>query len=134
MLSIKHFWAYSLLAGPAYPGLTPSVILAVFRTRTSILSGEHTMNTLHIVAIVWGICVTAFVGLMVYRGTLTQHETDQLFLSETALPIAQEENEEIIRRINFIQPFCAGAGGVAALMSVLVFGIWVAQMVAQSRS
>ena len=93
-----------------------------------------TMNTLHIVAIIWGICVTAFVGLMVYRGTLTQHETDQLFLSESALPIAQEENDEIIRRVNFIQPFCAGAGGVAALMSVLVFGIWVAQLVAASRS
>jgi hypothetical protein len=51
------------------------------------------MNTLHILAIIWGICVTAFVGLMVYRGHLTVHETDQLFLSETALPIAQEENE-----------------------------------------
>ena len=94
----------------------------------------NTMNTLHIVAIIWGICVTAFVGLMVYRATLTQHETDQLFLSETALPIVQEENEKIIRRVNFIQPFCAGAGGVAAVMSMLVFGIWVAQMVAKSRS
>ncbi len=92
------------------------------------------MNTLHIVAIVWGICVTAFTGLMVYRATLTQHETDQLFLSETALPIAQEENEEIIRRVNFIQPFCAGTGGVAALVSVLLFGVWVAQLIAQSRS
>jgi hypothetical protein len=92
------------------------------------------MNTLHIVAVIWGICVTAFVGLMVYRGTLTQHETDQLFLSETALPMAQEENEEIIRRVNYIQPFCAGVGGVAALMTVLVFGVWVAQMVAKSRS
>jgi hypothetical protein len=92
------------------------------------------MNTLHIVAIIWGICVTAFVGLMVYRGTLTQYETDQLFLSESALPIAQEENEKIIRRVNFIQPICAGAGGIAALMSILVFGIWVAQMVAKSRS
>ena len=92
------------------------------------------MNTLHVLAIIWGICVTAFVGLMVYRGTLTQHETDQLFLSEAALPIAQEENEKIIRRVNFIQPFCAGAGGIAALVSLLVFGVWVAQMVALSRS
>ena len=92
------------------------------------------MTTLHIVAIIWGICVTAFVGLMIYRATLTQHETDQLFLSETALPIVQEENEEIIRRVNFIQPYCAGAGGVAALMTVLVVGIWIAQLVAQSHS
>jgi hypothetical protein len=92
------------------------------------------MNTLHIVAIIWGISVTAFIGLMVYRATLTQHETDQLFLSESALPIAQEENEDIIRRVNFIQPYCAGAGAIASLMTILVFGVWVAQMVAKSRS
>jgi hypothetical protein len=123
-----------LLAGPAY--------LQSHSTRDPARyfgPGHHfflgnTMNTLHIVAIIWGICATVFGGLMIYRATLTQHETDQLFLSETALPIAQEENEEIIRRVNFIQPFCAGAGGIAALMTVLVFGIWVAQMVAKSRS
>ena len=92
------------------------------------------MNTLHLLAIVWGICVTAFVGLMVYRATLTQHETDQLFLSETALPMFQEENEEIIRRVNYIQPFCAGVGGVAGLATILLFGVWVAQLVAQSHS
>jgi len=133
MLATKHFWAYSLLAGPTYRRAHLTVIPPVLRTRHQFILG-NIMNTLHIAAIIWGICVTAFVGLMVYRGTLTQHETDQLFLSETALPIAQEENEEIIRRVNFIQPFCAGAGGVAALMTVLVFGIWVAQMVAKSRS
>ncbi len=92
------------------------------------------MSTLHIVAIIWGISVTAFVGLMVYRGTLTQHETDQLFLSESALPDAQDENEDIIRRVNFIQPYCAGAGAIASLMTIIVFSIWVAQLVAQSRS
>jgi hypothetical protein len=121
------------LPTPPASGLTPTCDLGGISDQDFIFLG-NTMNTLHIVAIIWGICVTAFVGLMVYRGTLTQHETDQLFLSETALPSAQEENEEIIRRINFIQPFCAGAGGVAALMTVLVFGIWVAQMVAQSHS
>ncbi len=92
------------------------------------------MSTLHIAAVIWGICVTAFVALMVYRGTLTQHETDQLFLSESALPDAQEENDGIIRRVNFIQPFCAGAGVIASLMTIVVFGIWVAQLVARSRS
>jgi len=92
------------------------------------------MTTLHIVAIIWGISVTSFIGLMVYRATLTQHETDQLFLSENALPVAQEENEDIIRRVNFIQPFCAGAGAFASLMTIVVFGLWVAQMVAASRS
>jgi hypothetical protein len=92
------------------------------------------MSTLSIMAFVWGIFVTAFVGLMVYRGHLTQHETDQLFLSESALPTVQEENDEIIRRVNFIQPICTGVGGAAALITVLVFGVWVAQLVAKSHS
>lgn len=92
------------------------------------------MNTLSVMVVIWGIFVTAFVGLMVYRGQLTQHETDQLFLSESALPSAKEENDEIIRRINFIQPICTGVGGVAALITFLVFGVWIAQLVAKSRS
>jgi hypothetical protein len=92
------------------------------------------MNTLTVMAVIWGIFVTAFVGLMVYRGQLTQHETDQLFLSENALPHTKEENEEIIRKVNFIQPICTGVGGAAALITVLVFGVWVAQLVAKSHS
>lgn len=92
------------------------------------------MTTLSVMATIWGIIVTAFVAIMVYRGQLTQHETDQLFLSENALPDAQEENDRIIRRVNTIQPFCAGIGGVAALLTVLVFGVWVAQLVAKSHS
>jgi hypothetical protein len=92
------------------------------------------VNTLYVIAILWGIFVTAFIGLMVYRGHLTQHETDQLFLSESALPTVQEENDKIIRRVNFIQPICKGVGGVAALFTVLVFGVWIAQLVAKSHS
>jgi hypothetical protein len=86
------------------------------------------MTTLSVMASLWGLFVTAFVALMVYRGQLTQHETDQLFLSESALPSVQEENDEIIRRVNFIQPFCKGVGGAAALFTVLVAGIWIAQL------
>lgn len=92
------------------------------------------MNTLSVMAIIWGIIVTAFVALMVYRGQLTQYETDQLFLNENALPTAKEENDDIIRRVNYIQPFCQGVGGAAALITVLVFGVWVAQLVAKSHS
>jgi hypothetical protein len=92
------------------------------------------MNVLSVLATVWGIIVTAFVAIMIYRGQLTQHETDQLFLSESALPTAQEENDAIIRRVNKIHPFCQGIGGAAAVLTVLVFGVWVAQLVAKSRS
>jgi len=86
------------------------------------------MSTLSVMAAIWGLFVTAFVILMVYRGHLTQHETDQLFLSESAPISVQEENDEIIRRVNFIQPICKGVGGAAALFTVLVVGVWCARI------
>ena len=86
------------------------------------------MSTLSVMAAIWGLFVTAFVGLMVYRGYLTQHETDQLFLSESATHTMQDENDDIIRRVNFIQPICKGVGGAAALFTVIVAGVWVAQL------
>ena len=86
------------------------------------------MTTLSVMATLWGLFVTAFVGLMVYRGHLTQHETDQLFLSENATHSVQDENDDIIRRVNRIQPVCKGVGGAAALFTVLVVGVWVAQL------
>ncbi len=86
------------------------------------------MTTLSVMAAIWGLFVTAFVVLMIYRGHLTQHETDQLFLRESAPHSVQEENDDIIRRVNFIQPICKGVGGAAALFTVLVVGVWFARI------
>jgi hypothetical protein len=91
------------------------------------------MTTLSVVAALWGLLVTAFVGLMVYRGHLTQHETDQLFLSESATHTVQDANDDIIRRVNFIQPICKGVGGAAALFTVLVIGVWFAKIFSTSH-
>lgn len=92
------------------------------------------MTTLSVVAALWGLFVTAFVALMVYRGYLTQHETDQLFLSESATHTMQDANDDIIRRVNFIQPICKGVGGAAALFTVLVIGVWFAKLFATAHS
>ena len=62
------------------------------------------MNALTISLSIWGLVVTAFVVLMIYRGYLSQHETDQLFLSETVPSSMHQENDEIIRRTNSIEP------------------------------
>jgi hypothetical protein len=90
--------------------------------------------TLYVMIAIWGLMVTAFVALMVYRGHLTQYETDQLFLSENAPPSVHEEQDEIVRRVNFIQPICKGVGGAAAFFTVLIVGMWVAKIVILARS
>lgn len=85
------------------------------------------MNTLQILLTVWGVLVAGFTALMVYRATLTQHETDELFLSETADNHREREHDDIVRRVNRLRPLVTGFGGAAALMTVAIVGVVVAQ-------
>jgi hypothetical protein len=79
---------------------------------------------------IWGTLVVAFIGLMIYRANLTNHEADQLFLSESVPSSVHQEQDDIVRRVNFIAPICKGVGGLAVLMTVAVAGIWFAQTIA----
>jgi hypothetical protein len=86
------------------------------------------MHALPIMLVVWGVVVLAFVGVMIYRATLTQHETDQLFLSdETTVSASHAEHDLICQKLNKVRPLCAGLGGAAALMTVLVIGTYIVQ-------
>jgi len=84
------------------------------------------MNALNITFTAWVILTAAFVALMVYRGHLTQHETDQLFLNENASHNEEEEHDDIIRRVNRIQPLCKGFGGAAAISTLALVGVYLA--------
>lgn len=84
------------------------------------------MTTFSLLVTIWGVLAVAFVALMIYRGNLTQHETDQLFLNDEAgLSIGHQQNDEIVRRVNAIQPVCQGVGGLTAVMTLAVVGMWV---------
>jgi hypothetical protein len=91
------------------------------------------MNALTISLSIWGLVIAAFVVLMVYRGYLSQHETDQLFLSEAVPSAGHQENDDIIRRTNSIEPLCKGVGGAAILMTLVVAGIWLTQMLSTAH-
>jgi hypothetical protein len=87
------------------------------------------MNSLNIVTLFWGIVTIAFVGTMVYRATLSNHETDRLFLNDLdeEVPSYQhQENDAVVRRLNTLLPVCKGLGGMTAIMSLLVAGMWIA--------
>ena len=89
------------------------------------------MNSLNIVTLFWGIVTIAFVGAMVYRANLANHETDRLFLNDldAETPSYQhQENDEVVRRMNSLLPVCKGLGGMTAIMSLLVAGMWVAHV------
>jgi len=84
------------------------------------------MNALNITFTAWCILTAAFVALMVYRGHLTQYETDQLFLNENASHNEEEEHDNIVRRVNQIQPLCKGFGGAAAISTLALVGVYLA--------
>ncbi|MDE1162799.1 MAG: hypothetical protein PW792_12740 [Acidobacteriaceae bacterium] len=80
----------------------------------------------------WGLSVAAFVALMVYRANLTNHETDQLFLSsDGSTDFREQEQTDIVRRVERLKPYCQGAGGAAALTTIAVVGLAVANVVHQ---
>lgn len=86
------------------------------------------MQPLTVMFTLWAIAAAGFTLLMVYRAHLTQHETDQLFLNENEeVDFNHAEHDDIVRRVNLLQPFCTGFGGAAALMTVAIVGTFVYQ-------
>ena len=85
------------------------------------------MSTLQVMFTVWGVLIAGFTALMVYRAHLTQHETDELFLSESADNFREQEHDAIVRRVNQLRPLVTGFGGAAALMTVAIVGLFLVE-------
>jgi hypothetical protein len=86
------------------------------------------MHTLPILISLWGAAVIGFIAVMIYRATLTQHETDQLFLMDDSTEsLSHKEHDEIVARVNKLRPYYQGLGGAVVLMTVLVVGVYCVQ-------
>jgi hypothetical protein len=62
--------------------------------------------------------------LLIYRGTLNMHEDDQLFLDEAESHMAKEQ-QELIVKMNKIQPWVRIFGACSALLIVVIAGLFV---------
>jgi hypothetical protein len=84
---------------------------------------------LPILIALWGASVIGFIAVMIYRATLTQHETDQLFLGDdgTNVSFGHKEHDDIVARVDKLRPYYQGLGGAAVLMTVLVVGVYIIQ-------
>lgn len=74
--------------------------------------------------IVWGVVTGIFVILAIYRALIAMKEDDQLFLDPAESKL-QEEQQEILRRINRITPYTKGFGFASAGLLVLAAGVCV---------
>jgi hypothetical protein len=72
--------------------------------------------------IVWAGITLTLILLLIYRGTLSMHEDDQIFLDEAEAHLAKEQ-VELIRKIDRLQPWVRICGAGSALLIVVIAGL-----------
>jgi hypothetical protein len=81
------------------------------------------MSHLPLLLIVWAVIAACFLALLAYRGQLTRYEEDQLFLADNHSN-EQDEQSEIIRKVNKIRPMVNLFGYAAALATIGIVGLF----------
>ena len=79
------------------------------------------MSTLIELLIAWGVLTAALIALLIYRGTLTMQEDDQLFLGESESHMAREQ-VEIMQKVSKLGPFVKVLGTASAVL-ILTIGV-----------
>jgi hypothetical protein len=86
--------------------------------------------SLSMLLIAWAGITVVLIVLLIYRSTLTMHEDDQLFLSETESHMEREQRELLVK-INKLQPIVRVFGVASGLLIVVIAGLWVWQGINQ---
>jgi hypothetical protein len=81
--------------------------------------------------ILWAIVTSLLVILLIYRGTLTMQEDDQLYLSESNSQM-QQAQAEILQKVSKIGPFVKGLGALSGVLILTIGGIALYQQLSQT--
>jgi hypothetical protein len=87
------------------------------------------MTTLFELVTAWSVLTVALIILLIYRGTLTMHEDDQLFLGDSEAHMAKEQFE-IIQKVNRLGPFVKILGTLSGVLVLAIAGVAVYQQMA----
>jgi hypothetical protein len=90
------------------------------------------MSLLTVLLIVWGVLTGILILLLIYRSTLSLHEDDQLFLNDAESHL-QNEQTEILKKMNQLQPFVRILGAGSGLLILVIGGLWLWQGISQSH-
>ncbi len=74
--------------------------------------------------VVWGALTLALIVLLIYRGTLTMHEDDQLFL-DSAEDHMQKEQQELIGKMERLTPWLRFCGAGSAVLLAVMAGVYL---------
>ena len=81
---------------------------------------------------VWAVLTLGLIVLLIYRGTLTMHEDDQLFL-DSAEDHMQKEQAELIGKMERLTPWVRVCGVGSAVLAVVMLGLYVADLIRASN-
>jgi hypothetical protein len=82
------------------------------------------MDAMEVLLVVWGVLTTVLAVLLIYRGTLSMHEDDQLFL-DSSESILEKEQRELTLRINRLRPYVQGLAASSGALILLMAGLWL---------
>ena len=74
--------------------------------------------------VAWGIVTAVFIVLFIWRGVLSSHEDDQIFLDSAQDHMAREQRE-LIARITWLGKPIVTTGIAAGALLLVIAGIWV---------
>jgi hypothetical protein len=74
--------------------------------------------------IAWGCFTLVLIILLIYRATLSMQEDDQLFLDDAESHM-QKDQEELLGKMNKLQPFVRGFGALSGVLALVIVGLFV---------
>jgi hypothetical protein len=86
---------------------------------------ENTLTPqVYYLLIVWGIVTAVFILLLIWRGVLSSHEDDQIFLDAAEEHMAREQRE-LVARINTLSRPLLITGILSGVLLLLAGGLWI---------
>ena len=74
--------------------------------------------------IAWGIVTAVFILLLIWRGVLSSHEDDQIFLDAAEEHMAREQRE-LVARINALSRPLLITGILSGVLLLLAGSLWI---------
>jgi len=74
--------------------------------------------------IAWGIVTAVFIVLLIWRGVLSSHEDDQIFLDAAEEHMAREQRELVAKITTLSRPLLI-TGILSGVLLLLAGGLWI---------
>jgi len=82
------------------------------------------MSPLAGLLIAWGVLTAILILLLIYKSTLTMHEDDSIFLTESESQM-EKDQIEIIKKMNQIKPIVRVLGALSGAMILVIAGLFI---------